>query len=60
MKKVSNAEKAKLEQKITMEEGSRSLKNTKNNVAPGCGGFLSAFYKVFWCYLKHVVPGAIH
>ena len=31
-----------------------------NNVALGCGGFTEAFYKVFWCYLKHVVLGETH
>ena len=33
---------------------------TRNNVAPGFGGFMGAFYKMFWCYLKHIVLGAIH
>ena len=36
-----------------------TLKNTKNNMAPGPGGFGGAFYKVFWRYLKWIVMGAI-
>ena len=42
----------KLECGITEVEVSLTLKNTKNNVAPGPGGFGGAFYKVFWGYLK--------
>ena len=38
---------------------SSTLKNTKNNVAPGPGGFGGAFYKVFWKYFKQIVVGAI-
>ena len=33
--------------------------HTKNNVAPGPGGFGGGFYKLFWKYLKGVVVGAI-
>ena len=36
-----------------------TLKNTKNNVAPGPGGFGGGFYKVFWRHLKWIVMGAI-
>ena len=43
-----------------MQEVSTCLRNTRNNVTPGCGGFTGAFYKVFWCYLKNVVLGAIY
>ena len=45
---------------ISMEEVSNTLKNTRNNVAPGAGGFTGAFYKVFWKFLKVIVIGAIH
>ena len=48
------------DKKKTMEEFSNTLKNTKNNVAPGGGGFTGSFYKVFWCYIKKIVLGAIH
>ena len=37
----------KLECEITGGEVSVTLKNTKNNVAPGPGGFGGSFYKVF-------------
>ena len=48
-----------LECEITEGEVSVTLKNTKNNVAPGLGGFGGAIYKVFWKYLKWIVVGAI-
>ena len=60
IKKISNAEKARLEHNIQMDELSKCLKNTRNNIAPVCGGFLGAFYKVFWCFLKNVFLGAVH
>ena len=36
------------------------LKQTRNNVAPGLGGFGGSFYKVFWKFLKNIVIGAIN
>ena len=42
----------RLECEITEEEVSVTLKNTKNNVAPGPGGFGGGFYNFFWYYLK--------
>ena len=36
-----------------------TLKNTKNNVAPGPHGFGGSFYKVFWKHLNWIVMGAI-
>ena len=49
----------KLECEITEREVTITLKNTKNNVDPGPGGFGGSFYKVFWKYLKKIVVGAI-
>ena len=60
IKKISQLEKDKLHEKNTMTEVITCLQNTRNNVAPGCGGFSGTFYKVFWCYIKNVVLGAIH
>ena len=60
MKKISQIERDKLDEKITMKEVSTCLKNTRNHVASGCGGFSDAFYKVFWCYIKNVVLCTIH
>ena len=60
VKKISEEERCQLEKKITIEEVSKMLKNTKNNVAPGAGGFTGSFYKVFWCYIKWIVLGTIH
>ena len=60
VKQISKHDKENLEQKISMEEVSNTLKNTRNNVAPGAGGFTGAFYKVFWKFLKVIVLEAIH
>ena len=43
VKRISEEDKCQLERKITMEEVSNTLKNTKNNVAPGEGGFMGSF-----------------
>ena len=48
VKKISAFDKENLDKEITMEEVSMTLKNTKNNVAPGAGSFRGAFYKVIW------------
>ena len=50
--KISDSDKDNLEKENTMEEVSLTLKNTRNNVAPGVGGFTGAFYKIFWIFLK--------
>ena len=50
VKGISEDDRCNLEKEITMEEVSNTLKNTKNNVAPGAGGFTGLFYKVFWCF----------
>ena len=60
VRKISEEESCRLEEKITMEEVSKTLKNTKNNVAPGAGRFSGSLYKVFWCLIKWIVLGAIH
>merc|ERR1712163_86787 len=48
-----------LERPITEGEVSSTLLHTRNNVAPGPGGFGGGFYKMFWKYLKNIVVGAI-
>ena len=48
VKTISEEENCRLEKKITMEEISNTLKNTKNNVAPGAGEFTGSFYKSCW------------
>ena len=60
VKKISAFDKENLEKEITMEQVSKTLKNTRNNVAPGASGFTGAFCKVFWIFLKRIVLGAIH
>ena len=60
LRTVSEAEKIKLESEITINKVSQCLKNTSNNGPPRAGGFSGKFYKVFWCYLKSMVLGAMH
>ena len=60
IKMISEHNRAKLDSILTLDEVSKTLRNTFNNVAPGAGGFIGAFYKVFWCLLKRVVLGAKH
>ena len=57
MKRIREEDKCLLEKKITMEEVSNKIKNTKDNVVPGAGGFMGSFYKVFWCYIKKDCTG---
>ena len=59
IKKVSEDDKVRMEAEITEEEVGRSLKNTRNNLSPGHGGYSGDFYKVFWFYLKTIVVNAI-
>ena len=39
VRKISEEESCRLEEKITVDEVSKTLRKTKNNVAPGGGGF---------------------
>ena len=50
MKKISAIDKENLEKEVTMEEVSKTLKDTRKNVAPWAVGFTGAFYKVFWTF----------
>ena len=43
VKGISEDDRCNLEKEITMEEVSNTLKNTKNNIAPGAGGFTGTF-----------------
>ena len=44
---ISEDDRCNLEKEITMEEERNTLKNTKNNVAPGAGGFTGRYIKSF-------------
>ena len=50
--KLTDAEAEEIEGHITAEELLRTLKNTKNDTAPGSSGFTYSFYKTFWINLK--------
>ena len=46
--KLTEAEAEAIEGHLTADELLRTLKNTKNDTAPGSSGFTYSFYKIFW------------
>ena len=40
---------------FTLEEIDNTIKQMKNNTAPGPHGFTVEFYKAFWPYIREVV-----
>ena len=58
--KLSEAEKASMENILTTEELTKYLKKTKNNVSPGSSGFTNEFFKFFWLDLKVFITKAIN
>ena len=57
--KVKETEKAAMEGKLNLDEMTKYLKKTKNNVAPGSSGFTNEFYKFFWRDLKVFVINSV-
>ena len=45
---------------LTVNELTRYLKKTKNNVSPGSSGFTNEFLKFFWLDLKLFVTNALN
>ena len=58
--KLSDADKAKLDGPITLEEASVVLKNMKSDKSPGSDGFTSEFFKVFWKRLGPFVTRSLN
>ena len=52
VKKISEHDRESLDRKISMDEVSNTLKNTRNNVAPGAGDSLEPFTKCSGSSLK--------
>ena len=50
---ISENTKLEIDAEITLEEVEESIKNSKNNKAPGPDGFSNEFFKVFSYHLKH-------
>ena len=48
-----------MEGKITVDEMTKYLKRSKNNVAPGSSGFTNDFFKFFWRDIKYFVINAV-
>ena len=58
--KLSESQKQKMEGLLSLDELTRYLKKTKNNVSPGSSGFTNEFFKFFWIDLKMFVINAIN
>ena len=48
-----------MEGRITVEEMTKYLKKSKNNVAPGSSGFTNEFFKFFWRDIKNFVVNSV-
>ena len=50
--KISDGHNCMLEQRLTLEELTATVKQMKNNKSPGSDGIISEFYKLYWDDLK--------
>lgn len=57
--KISDAQRKKLEDPITLEDLSCAVKDMKNNKTPGCDGLPIEIYKILWAKLGKVYFNAI-
>ena len=57
--KLAEVEKESMEGRITVEEMTKYLKKSKNNVAPGSSGFTNEFFKFFWRDIKNFVVNSV-
>ena len=58
--KISENEKVKMEGLLSLDELTKYLKKTKNNVSPGSSGFSNEFFKFFWIDIKLFVMNALN
>lgn len=58
-KKLTDNDKAKLDQPFTLAEFSVALNNMPNNKTPGLDGLTAEFYKMFWSKLGQIYTDAI-
>ena len=56
-RKISDREKERLEDKITIEELGKALKGTTNESSPGATGFM--FFKMSWPRLKYIIHAGL-
>ena len=50
IKKVNESDKVRMDAEVSEDEVGVTLKNTRNTISPGYGGFGGDFYKMFWKY----------
>ena len=58
--KITDIQKDKTKGIITVEELTKYLKKSRNNVSPGSSGFTNDFYKFFWIDLKLLITKAVN
>jgi hypothetical protein len=58
--KISEVDKQRCENQITMQELGNALKELKNEKSPGSDGFTTDFYKFFWINIKKTVLESIN
>ena len=58
--KITENEKVKMEGLLSLDELTKYLKKTKNNVSPGSSGFSNDFFKFFWIDIKLFVMNALN
>ena len=58
--KISENQKVKMEGLLSLDELTKYLKKTKNNVSPGSSGFSNEFFKFFWIDIKFFVMNALN
>ena len=58
--KISENQKIKMEGLLSLDELTKYLKKTKNNVSPGSSGFSNEFFKFFWIDINFFVMNALN
>ena len=58
--KLSDIQSNQMEGLLTLNELTKYMKKTKNNVAPGSSGYTNEFFKFFWIDLKIFIVNSIN
>ena len=58
--KLSENQKNQMEGLLTLEELTKHIKKTKNNVSPGSSGYTNEFFKFFWIDLKVLITNSVN
>ena len=58
--KLSENQKNQMEGLLTVDELTKHIKRTKNNVSPGSSGYTNEFFKFFWIDLKVFITNSVN